>query len=112
MLTMYFAFRDPRVPFYVKAIMILVVVYAISPIDLIPDFIPVSGYLDDLIIVPLGVMLALKLIPEPILADCRNKAASLSQKPRKWSFTVLKTLFWFTIVILLIILVYHISIKT
>ena len=66
--------------------MVCVVAYAFSPIDLIPDFIPVLGYLDDLILVPLGVFLALKLIPEAVLLDCRSKAAAETgqSKPRNW----------------------------
>jgi hypothetical protein len=61
--TLYLAYKDPRVPWYAKLVAICVVAYAFSPIDLIPDFIPVLGYLDDLILVPLGVALALRLIP-------------------------------------------------
>jgi uncharacterized membrane protein YkvA (DUF1232 family) len=72
--TLYLAVRHPGVPWYAKLIAVLVVGYAFSPIDLIPDFIPVLGYLDDLIIVPLGVYLALKLVPDTILAECRQQA--------------------------------------
>ena len=71
---LYFACRDPRTPWYAKAVAGAVVAYALSPIDLIPDFIPVLGYLDDVLIVPLGLTVALKLIPAPVLADCRAKA--------------------------------------
>src|ERR671912_2990625 len=71
---LWLAARDPRVPLYAKAVAATVAAYALSPIDLIPDFIPVLGYLDDLLIVPLGIMLAVKLIPEPIMADLRVKA--------------------------------------
>ncbi|TVY11787.1 YkvA family protein [Paenibacillus cremeus] len=83
---LYLAYKDPRVPWYVKLFAICVVAYAFSPIDLIPDFIPVLGYLDDLIIVPLGIALALKMIPEPVLADCRWKAEELRKngKPKNW----------------------------
>lgn len=68
------AAREPRVPWYAKAVAAAVAAYALSPIDLIPDFVPVLGYLDDLIIVPLGIMLAAKLIPPAIMADLRAKA--------------------------------------
>ena len=68
------AVRDPRVPWYAKAVGVCVVAYALSPIDLIPDFIPVIGFLDDLIVVPLGIALALRLIPEPVMSDCRARA--------------------------------------
>ena len=69
----YLASRDPRVPWYAKALAIGVAAYALSPIDLIPDFIPVIGYLDDLVIVPLGLWLAYRLIPDHIIADARRR---------------------------------------
>jgi uncharacterized membrane protein YkvA (DUF1232 family) len=71
----YLAYRDPRVPRYARVWAACVVGYAFSPIDLIPDFIPVIGYLDDLLIVPLGVALALKMIPVEVMAECRGQAA-------------------------------------
>lgn len=67
-------------PWYAKAVAAAIAAYALSPIDLIPDFIPVFGYLDDLLIVPLGIWLAVKLIPEPVMADLRMKAQS-QRKP-------------------------------
>lgn len=70
------AARDPRVPWPVKALAAATVAYALSPIDLIPDFIPVLGYLDDLVIVPLGIALAIRLIPAEVLADLRRRADS------------------------------------
>lgn len=71
---LYLACRDPRVPWYAKAVASATVAYAVSPIDLIPDFIPVLGYLDDLLIVPLGIALSVKLIPAGIMAEYRQKA--------------------------------------
>ena len=71
---LYLAYRDPRVPLHARLFAACVAAYAFSPIDLIPDFIPVLGYLDDLILVPLGVLLALKMIPAPVMAECRVKA--------------------------------------
>jgi uncharacterized membrane protein YkvA (DUF1232 family) len=71
---LYLAYRDPRTPWYAKLFGALVVGYAFSPIDLIPDPIPVLGYLDDLILVPLGVFLALKMIPPDVLDECRERA--------------------------------------
>jgi len=68
----YLACCDPRVPWYAEALAAAVVAYALSPIDLIPDVIPVLGYLDDLLLVPLGLALALRLIPAPVLAECRR----------------------------------------
>src|SRR5574341_1169768 len=81
---LYLAYRDPRVPWYAKVICACTVGYALSPIDFIPDFIPVIGYLDDLIIVPAGLALAIKLIPEEVMCECRNKAkARINQKRPK-----------------------------
>ena len=73
---LYFAYRDPRVPLYAKALVAFIVVHTFSPIDLIPDFIPILGYLDDLIITPLGLTLALRLIPNEVMEDARIKAES------------------------------------
>jgi uncharacterized membrane protein YkvA (DUF1232 family) len=78
---LYLASRDPRVPWYAKALAIAVAAYAASPIDLIPDFIPVIGYLDDLIIVPLGIALVIKLIPPEIMAEHRALASAAQDRP-------------------------------
>jgi|SRR5689334_19072589 uncharacterized membrane protein YkvA (DUF1232 family) len=78
---LYLAGRDPRVPWYAKAVAALVAAYALSPIDLIPDFIPVLGYLDDVILVPLGILLAIRLIPPAILAEHRSAAARSQGRP-------------------------------
>ena len=81
---LYLATRDPRTPWYARLLAACVVAYAVSPIDLIPDFIPVLGYLDDVIIVPLGILLALRLIPPVVMAECRARAEQdrPSGKPR------------------------------
>lgn len=71
-----FAMRDPRVPWFARVVVLCVVSYAFSPIDLIPDFIPILGYLDDLILLPLGIALALKLIPPVVMTECRARAAA------------------------------------
>src|SRR5215472_3725402 len=71
---LFLAIKDPRVPWYAKLSAICVVAYALSPIDLIPDFIPVVGYLDDLILVPLGIGLTIRMIPLEVLSECRAKA--------------------------------------
>ncbi len=71
---LYLAYRDPRVPLYARIFAAIVVGYAFSPIDLIPDPIPVLGYLDDLLLVPLGVALAIRMIPPPVLVECRERA--------------------------------------
>lgn len=72
---LYLAFKDRRTPWYARVLIGAVVVYALSPVDLIPDFIPVVGYLDDLIIVPAGIYLALKMIPRELLLEYRQDAA-------------------------------------
>ena len=71
---LYLAARHPKVPWYAKALALLVTAYAFSPIDLVPDFIPVFGYLDDLVLLPLGIALTLRLIPDPVWAECRAQA--------------------------------------
>lgn len=83
---LYLAYRDPRVPWYARLFAACVVAYAFSPIDLIPDPIPVLGYLDDLILIPLGVALALRMIPPSVLAECRQRArtAMAEGKPTNW----------------------------
>ena len=70
----YIACKDPRVPWYARLFAGFVVAYAFSPIDLIPDVIPIFGYLDDLVLVPLGIILVIKMIPPAVLAECRDKA--------------------------------------
>ena len=76
------AARDPRTPWYAKMLAVVGAGYALSPIDLIPDFIPVLGYLDDLILVPLGIWLVVRLIPEQVMAEHRAKACEAEQRPR------------------------------
>jgi uncharacterized membrane protein YkvA (DUF1232 family) len=80
-LVVYFAARDPRMPWHVRAIAILVAAYAVSPIDLIPDFIPVIGYLDDLLLVPLGIALVIRLTPPDVLEAARAKALLAADRP-------------------------------
>lgn len=72
--TVYLAAGDPRTPWHAKALALAIAAYAFSPIDLIPDFIPVLGYLDDLILLPLGIMLVIRLVPPPVLDECRARA--------------------------------------
>ncbi|MBI2773265.1 MAG: DUF1232 domain-containing protein [Chloroflexi bacterium] len=92
--TLYLACRDPRTPRYVKLFAGGIVAYAISPIDLIPDFIPVLGYLDDLILLPLAITLAVKLIPEPVLIECRAKAQLHSERPTSRTAAVVIIAIW------------------
>lgn len=77
---LHLAARDPRTPWYAKVLAAAVLAYALSPVDLIPDMLPVLGYLDDLVLVPLGIYLALRMIPSPVLADCRAKAAAAAEQ--------------------------------
>ena len=81
---LWLAARDPRVLWYVKALAGAVAAYALSPIDLIPDFIPVFGYLDDLIIVPAGIWLAVRMIPQPLLAELRRQAERKVERPASY----------------------------
>jgi uncharacterized membrane protein YkvA (DUF1232 family) len=78
---LYFAARDPRVPWYAKAVAAAVAAYALSPIDLIPDFIPILGHLDELVVLPLGIMLALKLIPPELMAEHRATTIAAEGRP-------------------------------
>jgi uncharacterized membrane protein YkvA (DUF1232 family) len=92
---LYFAARDPRTPWYARVLIAAVVAYALSPIDLIPDPIPIFGYLDDLVLLPLGIWLAVRLIPPAILHDCRAKAASADLRlPRNWWAAAVIVLLW------------------
>lgn len=101
---LYLAYRDPRTPWYAKAFAGLVAAYAFSPIDLIPDFIPVLGYLDDLVLVPLGIALAVRMIPPEVMADCRKKAADASRggKPVSWAAAAVIGLIWIALAVVFI----------
>ncbi|MDI1264304.1 MAG: YkvA family protein [bacterium] len=90
----YLASRDPRVPWYAKALGIAVAAYALSPIDLIPDFIPVLGYLDDLIIVPLGIALIVRLIPADVMTEHRALAAAMQDRPVSIAGATAVIAFW------------------
>jgi uncharacterized membrane protein YkvA (DUF1232 family) len=100
-LALYYAYRDPRTPWYARIFTGFIVAYAFSPIDLIPDFIPVLGYLDDLVIIPLGVLLALKMIPAQVMAECRAKAEQTMDegKPRYSFMTVLIVVVWIVVLL-------------
>ena len=92
--TVYFAARDPQAPMGARILAAVVAAYALSPIDLIPDFIPVLGYLDDLILVPLGLLLVMRLIPDEVLANARAKADTLLAKPRSLLAAACFVLIW------------------
>jgi len=100
---LYLALRDSRVPWYAKALVGIVVAYALSPVDLIPDFIPVLGYVDDLVLIPAGIYLALKFIPVEVLEDCRQRAKSepITSKS-KWAAASIIIFIWLVVVYLVI----------
>ncbi|WP_413705044.1 YkvA family protein [Pseudomonas sp. Pseusp16] len=93
-----FCYQHPQTPWLPKWVSVFVVAYALSPIDLIPDFIPVLGYLDDVIILPLGILLAVRLMPSAVLQECQLKAAEWEardlQCPVNWFAAVLIVLTW------------------
>jgi uncharacterized membrane protein YkvA (DUF1232 family) len=91
------ATRDPRVPWYAKALGACIIAYALSPIDLIPDFVPVVGYLDDLVLVPLGLLLMLRLIPAPVMAEHRAAAAEIAQRPVSYAGAAAIVVIWLAV---------------
>jgi uncharacterized membrane protein YkvA (DUF1232 family) len=93
-IALWLAARDPRTPWYAKVVAACVAAYALSPIDLIPDFIPVLGYLDDLLIVPLGILLTVYLIPDELMAEFRSKAARREGEPRSPAGAAIVVLVW------------------
>jgi len=102
---LYLAYRDRRTPWYARVFAVLVVAYAFSPIDLIPDFIPVLGYLDDLVLIPAGVALALKMIPPAVMAECRAEAQLTMQDGRRigWFAAAMIIMIWAGIIVLMAI---------
>jgi uncharacterized membrane protein YkvA (DUF1232 family) len=101
---LYIAYKKPEVPWYAKALSAIVIGYALSPIDLIPDFIPVLGYLDDLLLIPLGIFLVIKLIPKEILEECRAEAENAFRegKPKNWIAAGVIAGLWIFVIILLV----------
>ena len=93
-IALYIAGRDTRTPWHAKVVAVAVAAYAISPIDLIPDFIPIIGYLDDLIIVPLGIMLAVRLIPVDLMAEFRHAASERGRLPAHWAGAAAVVAIW------------------
>jgi uncharacterized membrane protein YkvA (DUF1232 family) len=93
---LYLAYKDARVPWYAKVLIAFVVAYTFSPIDLIPDFIPVLGYLDDLIIAPLGIALAIRMIPQDVMAECRQAAQEAvgQDRPTSWAAAMVIVAIW------------------
>jgi uncharacterized membrane protein YkvA (DUF1232 family) len=93
-LVVYFVARDPRTPMMIRLLAVLVAAYAISPIDLIPDFIPIIGYLDDLIIVPLGLALIIRLTPPEALETARRQAQQSIEKPISYVAALFFVILW------------------
>lgn len=94
---LWIAARDPRVPLGAKLVAGATAAYALSPVDLIPDFIPVLGYLDDLILIPFGVWLAIKLVPAELMAEFRAQAAALGQLPSSRAAAAAIVIFWIAV---------------
>jgi uncharacterized membrane protein YkvA (DUF1232 family) len=93
-IAVWLAARDPRTPWYAKLVAAGVAAYALSPIDLIPDFVPVLGYLDDIIIVPLGILLVLKLIPSDLMTEFRAEAAQIEERPKSYVGAAIVVTLW------------------
>jgi len=106
---LYLAYRDPRVPCYAKVFSAFIVAHTFSPIDLIPDFIPILGYLDDLIITPLGIFLALKMIPEEVMVQARREAnvAELEGRIQSRAGIVIVITLWIIGAVVLALLIYN-----
>lgn len=107
---LYLALRDPRVPWYAKALAGMIVAYALSPVDLIPDFIPVLGYVDDLLLIPAGILLTRRLIPVEVLEECRQRAKSepITSKS-KWVAAAIIIFIWLVVVYLVIRFIWEIA---
>jgi uncharacterized membrane protein YkvA (DUF1232 family) len=102
---LYLAARDPRTPWYAKLLIAGIVAYAYSPIDLIPDFVPVLGYLDDLVLLPLGIAWALQLIPPAVLVECRVRAQATIQngKPVSWVAGIIIVVIWLVLAVFCVV---------
>lgn len=105
---LYLVYKRPDTPWYAKLMCVIVVGYALSPIDLIPDFIPILGYLDDLLLIPLGVWLVIKLIPTDIMDECRTQAEDTFKdgKPKNWAAASIIILIWVIVIGLIVYSIY------
>lgn len=105
---LYLAYRDPRTPWYAKLLAALVAGYAFSPIDLVPDAIPILGYLDDLLLVPLGIALALRMVPQVVMEECREQARveMARAKPTSRAAAVAIVVVWLFTAVALAVVVY------
>ena len=100
----FLAMKHPRTPWYARILAGIIIGYALSPVDLIPDFVPVLGYLDDLVILPLLIILLLRLIPREVFEECRQEAVYLwaNGKPKKWYYAIPIIVIWLFIVFLVL----------
>lgn len=100
----FLAMKKAETPWYAKLLAALTVAYALSPVDLIPDFIPVLGYLDDLLIVPILVALCMKCIPDSVLKECKKESENMWEngKPKKWYYAIPIIVFWLLIIFLIV----------
>lgn len=105
----FLALKHKGTPWYAKALAAVTVGYALSPIDLIPDFIPVLGYLDDLLLLPALVWLVVKLIPKDVFDECRKSAEGMwsNGKPKKWYYALPIAAVWLLIIILIVKAIWH-----
>lgn len=101
----FLALKRKETPWYAKIVAAIVVVYALSPIDLVPDFIPILGYLDDVIILPALIALTVKFIPKSVFAECRAQSEEMWQdgKPKKWYYAIPFVLIWVAVIALIVI---------
>lgn len=108
---LYIACKRPDVPWYAKAFSFLVVGFALSPIDFIPDFVPILGYLDDLVLIPLGVALAIKMIPPHIMQECRLQTQDVFKdgKPKNWVAGTIIIIIWVAIIGLIAIKIFSVK---
>lgn len=100
----FLAFQNKSTPWYAKAVLWITLIYALSPIDLIPDFIPVLGYIDDVILLPALIALAIKMIPISVMEECRIESKELwkNGKPKKWYYAIPTIALWIAIVTIVI----------
>ena len=100
----FLALKEKGTPWYAKALAAIVIIYALSPVDLVPDFIPILGYLDDVIILPALIALTLKFIPSDVFEKCRKSAEGMWQngKPKRWYYAIPFVLIWIVVILLII----------
>ena len=106
----FLAFKHKSTPWYAKAVLGITLVYALSPIDLIPDFIPVLGYLDDVLLLPALIALAIKMIPTSVMEQCRLESENLWKggKPKKWLYAIPIIIFWVAIITVVVLKLFRI----